>query len=164
MCKYFILFLITLTSCNSFTSNKKVILPNGVNIPLYDNEVQIHEHSKFITEDYFSFFKKNINIQTPLYRTIRHKGYLLFISLPYNKTITNISNENLIKEIYTLEKKESDQTSYSYKSYTQSSQHLVEFVKKIDNNLIYMLAVTSDENTAKSFSKSSYFSDRILIE
>ncbi len=155
-----IVFVVLFSSCRQYDTNTRITLPNGVGISLHEGEIQNRKQSAFLITDYFSLFKEENTHQIPLYRTVEHGDYRFFIGLPYGKYITKIFEEDLVEESYALVKKEK-KNNISYKIYNKENQYIVEFAERIENNLIYILAVTDKKKVLENTLSLSGFISRI---
>ncbi len=158
-----VLFLVVFfTSCTSFKKEKAIDLPNKISILLNKKEKQIREQSSFLIDDFFSFFNEDSKKTIPLYRTITHGNYSLFIGLPYNKTVASISTDNLMNNNYSLIESKIDK-NYSHKIYkNKEGGYLVEFTKELDRNLIYILGTTNKLNIVETVLNLQELTNRII--
>lgn len=156
----FITLAIVISSCRQRDTNSKIVLPNGIDISLLDGEVQNRKPPAFLMDDYFSTFNANNDHQIPLYRTVEHKDYIFYIGLPYNFDLDKIFKDNLIEENYNLVKAKRKDHSI-YKVYQKNNKYAVEFVKQLEKNLIYILAITDSEESLKNALSLPEFLNRI---
>ncbi len=123
------------------TSNKdaSVLLFNNISFKLNDGEKVVTVDTKK-KEVYNAYFDKG-NVQIPLFKCIKANNYTIFIGLPLNSSIKELSNDSLalnLNQTYF----QSDSTKYFYKTYRSSNEYHAVYAKNFDNNLVYVLATS----------------------
>lgn len=129
----------TLLCCTS-KQDESVLLFNTISFKLNNGEevVEIDTKKK---EIFNSYFDKN-DVQIPLFRCIKSDSYLIFVGIPYNTSIKELTDYNLI---YTLNQTyfEGDSANYFYKTYSNEKDQITIYTRNFSNNLVYVLTVTN---------------------
>ena len=135
-----------MASCTS-KQDSSVHLFNNISFKLNDNEevVKIDSKKKEIFNSYFD--KKAVQI--PLFRCIKSDSYLIFVGIPYNTSIKELSDYNLI---HTLKQTyfESDSANYFYKTYCDKKDQITIYTRNFSNNLVYVLTVSNSGKLSRS--------------
>ncbi len=152
------LFFLLIVSCNSVNDNR-ILLFNDVYFELFvgDKQRVLEERVKNNYLDLIS----NKEVQIPLFKHIKNKNYSLFIGLPYNTTLSKINQQNLFEESIILFSKK-DERFFSFKSYKNKSDYVVEYVQKVDENLLYILLVSDYSESINHLSYFEELSKRII--
>ncbi|MEN8965437.1 MAG: hypothetical protein ABF250_05565 [Polaribacter sp.] len=155
--KNLILYLtisMTLVCCTS-KQERSVLLFNKILFKLNDGEevVKIDSNKKEIFNSYFD--KKSV--QMPLFRCIKSDSHLIFIAIPFNTSLKELSEHSLT---HTLNQTffEGDSAKYFYKNYSNEKEQITIYTRNFSNNLVYVLAAS---NSAESFD--SLFSKNELL-
>jgi len=162
MKKYFFipLFLLIVFSCNNQTGNK-IFLFNNASFELLQGEA-----SSTITEvekdRFFSYFDKQA-FNIPIYKHIKSHTHTIYIALPYNTSIQELSETKLIScDIdSSAQKKES---SCFYNRYECSGEFITEYVTSLDGNMVYLLAASSSKEVADSLFSFETIKNRFLLK
>jgi hypothetical protein len=157
--KNLILYLsigMTLVCCTS-KQDSSVLIFNNIAFKLNDGEkvVEIDSQKKEIFNSYFD--KKSIQI--PLFRCIKSDGYLIFVGIPFNtsvKELTNIDFANTLNQTFF----EGDSTNYLYKKYSNEKEQITIYTKNFDNNLVYVLTVSDSAELSDSLFNIEALSNR----
>lgn len=139
--KNLILYLsicITIASC-SFKQDSNVLLFNNISFELHEGEkvVKIDPKKKEIFDSYFN----NKSIQIPLFKCIKSDNYIIFIGIPFNtsvKELTNYRLKNTLHETFF----ESDSITYYYKTYKNQEEQVTIYTRNFSDNLVYVLAIS----------------------
>lgn len=136
----------TLVCCTS-KQDKSVLLFNNISFKLNDGEevVKIDSKKKEIFNSYFD--KKSIQI--PLFRCIKSDNYLIFVGIPFNTSVKELTNYSLT---HTLNQTfyEGDSTNYFYKTYRIEKEQITIYTRNFSNNLVYVLTVSDSVKLSDS--------------
>ncbi len=136
----------TLVCCTS-KKDSSVLLFNKISFKLNDSEevVKIDSDKKELFNSYFD----NKAIQIPLYRCIKSDSHLIFIGIPFNTSIKDLTDYRLIN---TLDQTffEGDSTNYSYRAYKNEKEHITIYARNFHNNLVYILAISNSAKLSDS--------------
>lgn len=129
----------TLISCTS-KEDTSVLLFNQIFFKLSDGEevMKIDFKEKELFNSYFD--KKSVQI--PLFRCIKSDSYLIFIGIPFNTSVKELTDYSMIQ---TLNQTffEGDSTTYFYKTYSNEEELITTYTRNFSNNLVYVLTVTN---------------------
>lgn len=157
--KYIILYLlisITLVCCTS-KQDESVLLFNKISFKLKKGEevVKIDTKKK---EIFNSCFDKN-DIQIPLFRCIKSDRYLIFIGIPFNTSVKELTGYRLTQALNQTFF-ECDSTSYFYKTYSNEKEQITTYARNFSNNLVYVLTVTNSKELSDSLFNTKELSNR----
>ena len=142
----FLLICMSLVCCTS-NQDKSVLLFNKISFKLTDGEevVKIDYEKKKIFNSYFD----KSSFQIPLFRCIKADSYLIFIGIPFNTSIKELTNYSMTE---TLNQTffEGDSTSYIYKKYSNEKEQITTYTRNFSNNLVYVLTVTNSAELSDS--------------
>lgn len=146
----------TLVCCTS-KQDSSVLIFNNIAFKLNEGEevVKIDSKKKEIFNSYFD----KTSIQIPLYRCIKSDGYLIFVGIPFNtsvKELTNISLANTLNQTFF----EGDSTNYLYKRYSNEKEQITIYTKGFSNNLVYVLTVSDSAKLSDSLFNIKALSNR----
>jgi hypothetical protein len=144
---YFLVSLMFL--CCESKENQFVPLFNNISFKINSGEkaTKIELREKEIFNSYFD--KKN-NIQIPLYRCIKSEKYIIFIGIPFNTTLKELSKNKLSKN-FSSPSLELYSNEYFYKTYQNNKENITIYAKNFQNNLVYILAVSNSNNKLETF-------------
>jgi len=154
------LILLISFSCKNQTGDK-VFLFNNVSFQLLQSETssKITEIEK---DRFFSYFDEQApNI--PIYKQIKGDTHTIYIALPYNTSIQELSNAKLISCDKDSLDQESD-SSYFYNRYECSGEYVSEYATSLDGNIIYLLAASSSKEVADSLFSSETIRNRFILK
>lgn len=140
--KNLILFFIIITSlvCCTSKQDSNIILFNNISFKLNAGEkvVKIDSNKK---EIFNSYFDKN-SIEMPLFRCIKSKSHLIFLAIPFNTSLKELSVYSLT---HTLNQTffEGDSINYLYKKYSNEQEQVAIYSRNFSNNLVYVLTVSN---------------------
>jgi hypothetical protein len=152
----YIIIGITLVSCTS-KQDQSILLFNKILFKLTKGEevVKIDLNKKQI---FNSYFDKNA-IQIPLFRCVKSDNYLIFIGIPFNTSVKELTGYNL-KQTLNQTFFEGDSTSYIYKTYSNEKEHITAYTRNFSDNLVYVLTVTNSAALADSLFNIKALSNR----
>jgi hypothetical protein len=162
MKKYFFipLFLLILSSCKNQTGNN-VFLFNNASFQLLQNEAsaKITEVEK---DHFFSYFDQQA-VNIPMYKHIKSHTHTIYIALPYNTSIQELSDTKLIScDIDSLAQKKDP--SYFYNRYECSGEFISEYATSLDGNIVYLLAASSSKEVADSLFSLEAIKSRVVLK
>ena len=136
----------TLVYCTS-KQDQSVLLFNKISFKLNNGEdvVKIDSNKKEIFNSYFD--KKSVQI--PLFRCIKSDSYLIFIGIPFNTSVKELTGCRLT---HTLNQMffEGDSTNYFYKKYSNEKEQITIYTRNFSNNLVYVLTVSNSAKLSDS--------------
>jgi hypothetical protein len=152
----FLLISITLLCCTS-KQDESILLFNKISFKINNAEevVKIDTKKK---EIFKSYFDKN-DVQIPLFRCIKSDRYLIFIGIPFNTTLKELTDFSLaqsLKQTFF----EGDSTSYFYKTYRNEKEQMTAYARNFSNNLVYVLTVTNSTELSDSLFSAKELSTR----
>jgi len=157
--KYIIIYFslaLTLVCCTS-KQDQSVLIFNKIAFKLNNGEEVVKIDSK--KEKIFnSYFDKKF-IQIPLFRCIKSDGYLIFVGIPFNtsvKELTNVSLTPTLNQTFV----EGDSTNYLYKKYSNDKEQITVYTRNFSNNLIYVLTVSDSAEISDSLFNLKALSNR----
>jgi hypothetical protein len=146
----------TLVCCTS-KQEASVLLFNKISFKLNDGEevVKIDSKKKEIFNSYFD----KMSVQIPLFRCIKSDSYLIFVGIPFNTSIKELTDYSLI---YTLNQTffEGDSTNYFYKTYSNEKEQITIYTRNFSNNLVYVLTVSNSAKLSDSLFNIKELSNR----
>ena len=157
--KNLILYLslsMTLVCCTSKQASN-VLLFNKISFKLNDGEevVKIDSKKKEIFNSYFD--KKSVQI--PLFRCIKSDSYLIFVGIPFNTSVKELTDYSLT---HTLNQTffEGDSINYFYKTYSNEKEQITIYTRNFSNNLVYVLTVSNSAKLSDSLFNIKALSNR----
>ena len=146
----------TLVCCTS-KQDPSVLLFNKISFKLNDGEEVIKIDSKK-KEIFNSYFDKK-SVQIPLFRCIKSDSYLIFVGIPFNTSIKELTDYSLIR---TLNQTffEGDSTNYFYKTYSNEKEQITIYTRNFSNNLVYILTVSNSAKLSDSLFNIKKLSNR----
>jgi hypothetical protein len=117
--------------------------------------VEIDSKKKEIFNSYFD--KKPAQI--PLFRCIKSESYLIFVGIPFNTSIKELTDYSLT---HTLNQTfiEGDSTNYVYKKYSNEKENITTYTRDFSNNLVYVLTVSNSDELSDSLFNIEKLSNR----
>ena len=157
--KYLMLCLsisLTIVCCTSSQEHSLLIF-NEIEFDLGEGEevVEIDLNKKEVFDSYFD----EQSIQIPLFRCIQSDGYLIFIGIPFNTSIKELTNDSMTNTL-TEVLFEGDSTNYLYKTYSNEKEEITIHTQNFDNNLVYVLAVSDSPELSDSLFNLNALSNR----
>lgn len=154
----YLLISITLLCCTS-KKDESVLLFNKISFKLNNVEevVKIDTKKK---EIFKSYFDKN-DVQIPLFRCIKSDRYLVFIGIPFNTTLKELTDYSLSQSLNQTFF-EGDSTSYFYKTYSNEEEQITTYARNFSNNLVYVLTITNSTELSDSLFSTKELSNRFM--
>lgn len=120
------------------------------------------EEMGVITSSVKEIYAENFNnseIQIPLFRYIKHSNYQIFIGIPYNTSINELTQNQLRKQEDLISNLKGD-SLYFYDRYKRGDFYMTEYAAMFSNNsLIYISTISpSKELTDSLFIQSELLS------
>ena len=142
--------------CNS-NEGDEIYLFNGISFELIEGEkvIKLDKDRKEIFHSYIN----NKSVQIPLFRFIESKDYSIFVGLPFNTSIKELSNLS-IAPTFNQTFFEGDSTSYFFKKYINDKEHVSIYTRNFSNNLVYVLTVTNSAIKSDSLLHKNALSNR----
>lgn len=152
----YLLISLSLVCCTS-QQNQRVILFNNVSFNLIDGEevVKIDPYKNDIFNAYFNLE----SIQIPLFRCIKSDSYFIYVGIPFNTTVKELT-ECSLTQTFNLTSFEGDSTNYLYKTYSNEKEHFTTYAESFSNNLVYVLTITNSADLSDSLFNSKEISNR----
>jgi len=157
----YILFLfVILFSCSTKNRNE-IHLFNGLRLKLNSQE-HIVKIQPSVKDKYTSYFNSQ-TIQIPLFKHIIHSNYDIFVGIPFNTTIQELSKEKSKITCDTVYVFNSDSNSY-YQKYIKNNLYITEYAKEYkDKGLLYISSVTKSKKISDSLFNQLDICKRITI-
>lgn len=152
----YLLFSLTIVCCTS-KQDQSVLLFNKILFKLNDGEevVKIDYEKKEIFNSYFD----TNSVQIPLFRCIKSDSYLIFVGIPFNTSVKELTDYNLTQALNPIFF-EGDSTSYIYKTYINEREQITTYTRNFSNNLVYVLTVTNSAALSDSLFNIKELSNR----
>lgn len=146
----------TLMFC-TFKQDQSVFLFNDISYKLNDGEevVKIDSKKKEIFNSYFD--KKHVQI--PLFKCIKSDSYLIFVGIPFNTSVKELSDDSLTHALNQTFF-EGDSTNYFYKTYSNEKEQVTIYTRNFSNNLVYVLTVSNSAKLSDSLFNIKALSNR----
>lgn len=143
--------------CCTSKQDQSVLLFNKILFKLNDGEevVKIDYEKKEIFNSYFD----TNSVQIPLFRCIKSDSYLIFIGIPFNTSVKELTDYNLTQALNPIFF-EGDSTSYIYKTYINEREQITTYTRNFSNNLVYVLTVTNSAALSDSLFNIKELSNR----
>ena len=155
------LLLFTLFSffaCTPTEKGNEVFLFNNLSFNLAEGEKQA-DLNPTITDSYLFYFQ-NTDFQVPLFKSIKHEDYSIYLGTPYNTSIKRLLHLQLNGQSADLLEEQSDTLSYFYKQHRIDGAFVSEYSEEFDGNLIYFLAKTESKIISDSLFSKNVISTR----
>lgn len=161
--KQFLLFFLSIIffiSCTS-TSSQQISFYNGLQLSLLPNEKEVNiNHYPDVQSRYAEYFKST-NLSIPLTKYLKHPKYSLYIGIPYDVSMSVLTNQELYQQIEILEK-QSKEGVYTFKRYkNDTGLFVMEYARKHNNNSIFLLGITSDSEASEKFLSWEVISEKL---
>lgn len=152
----YLLISLTLVCCTS-KQDESVLLFNKISFKLNNAEevVKIDTKKK---EIFNSYFDENY-VQIPLFRCIKSDRYLIFIGIPFNTSVKELTDYSLTQSLNQTFF-EGESTSYFYKTYSNEKEQITTYAKNFSNNLVYVLTVTNSKELSDFLFNTKELSNR----
>jgi len=152
-----ILIMSTVLICCTSKKDESVLLFNKISFKLNNAEEVVKIDTKKI-EIFKSYFDKN-DVQIPLFRCIKSDRYLIFIGIPFNTTLKELTDYSLSQALNQTFF-EGDSTSYFYKTYSNEKEQITTYARNFSNNLVYVLTVANSAELSDSLFNTKELSNR----
>lgn len=151
-----LLICLTTVSCAP-EKDTEISLFNNVSFKLSENETitKIDTEKK---KEFRSFFEKKA-IQIPLFRCIKGDNYLIFIGIPFNTSVKELTEYGMNKELKNITSK-SDSTQYTYQSYSTKNTIVSTYAQNFDDNIVYILTASNSPKLSDSLFNIEMLSSR----
>lgn len=152
-----ILIMSTTLLCCTSKQDESVLLFNTIFFKLNNGEevVEIDTKKK---EIFNSYFDKN-DVQIPLFRCIKSDSYLIFIGIPFNTSVKELTDYSLTQALNQTFF-EGDSTNYFYKTYSNEKEQITTYTRNFNNNLVYVLTVANSAELSDSLFNTKELSNR----
>jgi len=152
----YLLISMLLVYC-AFKQDHSVLLFNKISFKLTEGEevVKIDYQKK---EIFNSYFDKN-SIQIPLFKCVKSDRYLIFIGIPFNTSVKELTHYSLTQTLNQTFS-EGDSTSYIYRTYSNEKEQITTYTRNFSNNLVYVLTVTNSAELSDSLFNRKELSNR----
>ncbi|MBE9466764.1 MAG: hypothetical protein IMY72_00415 [Bacteroidetes bacterium] len=155
-----ILFIISFLACSKSKEKKEVPIFNNISFKLFESE-KIVDIKNQITNNYQSYFT-NSNIQIPLFKCVKNKDYTIYLSIPYNTSIEELTKFQIFGKTLGQKELQTDTLSYFFKKQYIDTAYISEYSKIFDENLIYILAITNSKIISDSLFNNTELSTRLI--
>lgn len=144
----------TIVCCTSH-QDRSVFLFNNIAFKLNDGEelVKIDFKKK---EIFNSHYDKKSN-QIPLFKCIKADNYLIFIGIPFNTSLKELSIGSLSQTLNLLE---GDSVNYVYKKYISKKESITVYTQDFSDNIVYVLTVSNSVELSDSLFNMETLSNR----
>jgi hypothetical protein len=155
---FLLLVAVTFLSCTSENKDNEVIIFNNISFKLSEGE-RLVEIESGLKEDYHSYLEGK-NFQIPLFKSITGRGYALYLGIPYNTSIKRLAKFQILDQENNQSVLNTDSVSFMFKKQNNDTVFFVEYLKKFDKNMIYILAKTNSKSISDSLFTQSELSNR----
>lgn len=100
-------------------------------------------------------------VQLPLFRVLKGENYFIYLALPYKTNIKKLAANKLYPEVLFSK---TDSSNYSYTKYSSKESYIIEYSKKINDNLLYVLVVSKDSHTYNNNFELFDLEKRIIVK
>jgi len=101
-------------------------------------------------------------IQVPLFKCIKNSNYIMYIGIPYNTSLSALSKSELFEKNLPIQAN-TDSTTFDYKQYLHDATYITEYAVKVQNNLLYVIAVSKSKAIQDSLFNFKVLSHRLII-
>ncbi len=145
--------------CSCQSKNEGLALFNEYSFHLTGNE-EVVEPDSVLRSAYLTHMNA-FKLQIPLFKTIKDSNYTLFIGIPYNSSMARIKES--LKDFTWADSLElkTDSSAFLYANYKQDSTYLLEYIKSIDKNMVYVFAMSKSKQVKDSVFNMKEISNRI---
>jgi hypothetical protein len=147
-------------SCSS-KRDSQISLFNDVSFQL--NQGEKAEKIDAQKKEIFNAYIDPKSIQIPLFRSVVADSFKLFIGIPYNTTLKNLTECKLVSP-FEQTNFEGDSTQQFYKSYKNDRQHVVMYARNFENNLVFILVTSKSKRVIDSLFNHRTISSRFKIK
>lgn len=157
--KYTYIILMAMLFCSCQSKNQGLALFNEYYFHLSGNE-EVVEPDSVLRSAYLTHVN-SFQLQIPLFKTIKDSNYTLFVGIPYNSNMARIKES--LKDFNWADSLafKTDSSAYLYANYKQDSTYILEYVKSIDKNMVYVYAMSKSKQVKDSIFNLKEISNRI---
>ena len=131
-----LLFLLVLISCKSAISDQEVFLFNDISFNLRNNEKIVGLDKKNVA--IFDSCFLNRKIQLPLFKCIKNDDYSLYLALPLDASIKELSEIEMHGR-FENDSFSTDTSTYFYAEEKSNNEKVLIYTQQFQKNLIYLL-------------------------
>ncbi len=157
--KLLFIFVLLLTACQLAKENKQIPVFNNLHFQTLSAE-KVVKLSPEVKEMYFGIVGER-PVQVPLFKCLKGPDYHIFIGIPYNTNLNEISGTKLADKLNPLSL-ESDGKTYDFKSYQKDSVFVSEYAEKLNEDLLYILAISNTKEIHINSFNIENLSNRII--
>ena len=148
-------------SCGS-QDDSRLLLFNNTSFTLLQNE-KVLNITAIEKDNFFSYFDEQAP-RIPLYKCIKNSNiYTIYIALPYNTSIQDLSNTNLISCHQDTLAHVRD-VAYNYRKYKCLNEYVSEYTILLDDNMVCLLTSTSSALIADSLFSFEAMKNRLVLK
>jgi len=138
---FFLTLILIFTSCSQ---KREIAFFNGLAMSLNDDETIIKiDNNNYVFDKYTGYLDETAQLQTPLYKCVKHPDYFIYIGLPLNSQMSDFFNgESFVSTKDILENK-SDSLSFSFKRYQDKKEFISKYIFKKSENILLVLGITN---------------------
>jgi hypothetical protein len=146
----FVLFILAsltiLTGCQQDQVEDALPLVNGIFLSKAEQEIVIPTQDTIITKTYEQYFNWREDVQIPLFKSIKHPDYWLFVGLPVGADLQRLSAKLPTEQVI---QKNKEQERY-YQLRLKKDYYLIEYAQNFESaqSLIYLALLTTDSLVA----------------
>jgi hypothetical protein len=155
-----ILFISSFLACSTSRETKEVFIFNNISFKILKNE-NIVDVNTLIIKEYQSFFA-NKKLQIPLFKCIKNKDYTMYIGIPYNTSINELINFQIMDKPVNQTEFETDSLTYFFRKKKNEGIYITEFSKVFNKNLIYILSKSNSEIVSDTLFNKTELSKRLI--
>lgn len=149
------LLVLVLASCHSGNSIDHITLFNDVEFTLNPGEKDVTVN-KFILDGYQKQVNLPQEIQIPLFHYVKSQDYEIYIGLPVSSDLSRYQNEGFFGHIAPTNSDSGDDFIWGMWNNNEKSISGYTFFKKIDNNVIFVLAIPKENIDPEKFTASAF--------
>lgn len=154
-----VFYLLLLLSCKS-NNNSDLHLFNNIMLKLQEGESKAQITQK-LQDAYFQYIDKK-PFQVPIFMIIENHNYLIYLGIPVGTNLQEIADSDIIEEAHIISSPESDLSTYAYRRYIYDAEFISEYAVNINDNLIFLFAITDSEEVSESMFNLKEISTRIF--
>ena len=147
-------------SCGS-QKKDRLHLFNNTSFTLLQNE-RVSNITTIEKDKYFSYFSEQAP-GIPIFKCIKSNAYTIYIALPYNVSIQDLSDADFILCNQDTSARVRD-VAYNYRKYECPNDRVSEYTISLDNNIVYLLASTTSASIADSLFSYEAIKNRLVLK
>jgi len=156
-----ILAVLIIAGCSP-ENTEEIAIFNEISFALHEGE-SIADFGDREKDQFHSYFS-NTDIQVPLFKYITADDYSVYMGLPFNTSVRDISGFRLLNTPQNQSAVRTDSASYFYINHRSETNYISEFVIDIDENMIYIIAETDSPQLSDSLFNYTALSKRLNQE